>query len=76
MRKKVGEDLKSNMQTLESFTITPGFFFRKLIGLVLFHVDLNPEYSFYFDVVYDCKFTGCRFMSRERFGITLLRINS
>ncbi len=41
-----------------------------------FHVDLNPEYSFYFDVVYDCKFTGCRFMSRERFGIILLRINS
>ncbi len=34
LRKKVGEDLKSNMQTLESFTITPGIFFRKLIGLV------------------------------------------
>lgn len=71
----INQELKSNMQTLESFTVTPGTCFKKLYR-ISFHVDLNPEYSFYFDVVYDYEFSACRFMSRERFGITLLRINS
>lgn len=45
MRKKVGQDfvdqeLKSNMQTLDSFTITPGFFFLK-VDRIGFHSMLS-----------------------------------